>query len=307
MKNPALAALAAALVAGAGGAGSRLARADGPSEEAGFATVLSERAASIVTVKFVSKQGESGGWESNVDARGVVVDASGLVMLSNGHFPGKALNIKVIFEAETKEHDAVLVAKDKLLDLAFVQILALEGHATSPVDLTKGGAVEVGRPLLGITRSGRGFDYAPEVGRLYATGRIEKPRPMWSIAGDFSESGLPVYDSSGKPVGVLSDQQGSEGAAEEGEGAESATCLLPLDTVLKSIEAAKKRVPEAVEKASETKEASDGAAMDGAAMDGGEGAGMDGGAKPPEPSPAPPPPPPPDPKDPKSDGARRLP
>jgi len=116
---------------------------------------------------------------------------------------------------------------------------------------------------------------------------------MWGVSGDFGAAGLPAFDGAGRPVGVLADQESSEGAAEEGEGTTSRTFLIPLADLNRSLAAAKKRVPDAVAKAEAAKKAgadegaqpAPGAKIDGAAMD---GAGMDGAAMgEPAPTPAP--------------------
>ena len=248
---------------------------------------VEKKAPAIVSLKFVLKA-EGGGGESNGEAVGAMADPSGLVVLSNDHFTGSPRQLKVLFGNDPTEHEAVLVAKDTKLGLAWVQVLDLGDKPAAAVDLLKPADIKVGLALFGVSRSGRGFDYAPSVERLYVSAKIEKPRAMWGVAGEFGEAGLPVFDLAGNAVGVLSDQGGSDAVSEE-EPSASKTCLLPLDVVAKSLALAKKRVPEAVAKAKEAKEAKEPAGMDEGAMD---------GAKPPEkppPSPdAPKPPQPPD-------------
>jgi hypothetical protein len=208
---------------------------------------LQSKSPAIVTVKYVWK-GDN--WEANQEVRGVMVEGTGLVMLSGLAMAGDGAptDLKILFGSDAKEWSAVLVAKDTLLNLAYVQILDPEGKTFDAVDLAQGVEPKVGQSLFGVSRGGRGFDFAPAVRRLYVAGKIEKPRSMWDIGGDFTENGLPVFDLSGKPVGVLVTQEGSEGAD---EGRTSETFLLGLDAVRKSLAQAKKRVPDAVAKAKE--------------------------------------------------------
>ncbi len=272
------AALAAALAAVVLSPAVSRAAADAPT----FESLLQQKSQAVVAVKFVLKTSFSvmgqpaQDQESNREVRGVLVDPSGLVMLSNSDFeaPGGMVRLlrrqgaevkaspsdfKILFGNEAKEHAAVLVARDSTLGLAFVQVLSLEGAAPAAADLSKGAEPRVGQVLVGVTRKGRGFDCAPVIDRLFVSGVVEKPRRMWAVSGAFNGLGLPVYDlASGTPVGVLSAQSGAEGVDEDGDAASMFAALsggggssfvLPLDAVGKSIDAAKKRAPEAVSKA----------------------------------------------------------
>ncbi len=269
-------------------------------DEPDYAAILEQRSPAVVTLKYVlkiraSQGGQSGDQERNAEARGVVVDASGLVMLSNDALEGGAglfrqmfsrraggggggdvsvtpADIKVLFGADAKEHDAVLVARDTKLGLAFVKILEPEG-ALAAIDLTKGAECKVGQMLVGVTRKSRGFDSAAVFERAIVTGRVEKPRTMFALSGGVAQ-GLPLYDAKGLPVGVAARQQGVEGA-DEGAGpfsmGQSEVFLLPLDLVQRTLAQAKSRVDEAVKKAKESREKASGSgekpsepAMDGA-------------------------------------------
>ena len=267
----------------------RSARADEPQS---LEAQVEKKAPAIVSLRYVLKSEYGGeGSESNEEAVGAVADPSGLVLLSSDHFTGSPRQMKVLFGTDPTEHEAVLVAKDVPLGLAWVQVLDL-GEKTIPAfDLTKVAEIKVGLSLFGVSRSGRGFDYAPSVERLYVSAKIEKPRAMWGIAGEFGEAGLPVFDLAGTPVGVLSDQGGSDAVAEDGGMSTSRTCLLPLDAVARSMALAKKRVPDAVAKAKETKETKEPApAMDEPSMDGAKPDKPVEPVKPPAPPDAPKPP-----------------
>ena len=68
-----------------------------------------------------------------------------------------------------------------------------------------------------------------------------------SLLGDFMDRGLPVFDLAGAPVGVVIDQPAASGIESEGEDVE--VFILPIDVVAKSLDLARKRIPEAVAKA----------------------------------------------------------
>jgi hypothetical protein len=242
-----------------------------------YAALLEQKAPSVVSVKFVLKMrmnlgGQSQDNEDNGEIRGVVVDPSGLVMISNEALEGPVAQIrrmmarrggggahavtatptdlKVLFGNESKEHDAILVARDTNLGLAFVQVLDLEGRTPAAADLSKGVEPKVGQTLVTVTRRSRGFDCAPVVDRMLVTGRIEKPRPMWALSGG-AVPGMPAYDAQGRVAGVLAFQSGSAGVDEGGMFGEQGVFLLSLESAQRVLEQARKRVPEAVAKAKE--------------------------------------------------------
>ncbi len=230
------------------------ARADAPAPAVAppdYEAQLAAKAPAVVTLKYLAVFDASN--EYAATARGVVVDPSGLVLLANENFVDasvKVRDIKVIVGSDPKEWGAILVARDTALDLAWVQIVDLEGKTLPAIDLEKGRDPKIGENLFGVTRAGRGFDYAPAIKRCYVTSRIESPRLVWDFDGEFKESGLPVFDASGTPVAVIASQPSAEGADEDG-GSHDEVFLLPLATASKSLAAAKKRVPDALAKAKE--------------------------------------------------------
>lgn len=236
-------------------------------------------APAIVTVQMVLKiqisiGGQPMDQEQKGDRLGVLVDPSGLVMVGDvGHLvrrieeglpAGTSIrltptSLKISFASETKEYEAVLVARDMTLGLAFLQILDLDRPVPGSLDLSKGSEPRLGQSLWGVRRLPRAFDEAPELLRMRVRQVIEQPRKMWGIGGDFEDIGLPAFDAAGVPVGVVSYQVGAEGLDLQSlsgrGGADVRAFLLPMDAVRGSIERAKKLVAGVVEKAKAEKSA----------------------------------------------------
>jgi len=207
--------LAAALGAGLLGT-SGLRAADEVSQ---YAALLEQKAPAIVTVRAVIKtelniSGRGQNQESRDEIAGVVVDESGLVMISydsfrssedgDGSFQIKRTpqEIKVVFEREEKEYDADLVATDKKLSLAFLKVRDLEGRAVQVARFDEGAPAEVGQKVASVSRLQKGYDYAPQVRTAVISGKIKKPRKALILDGGVTE-GLPVYTMDGAMVGVL--------------------------------------------------------------------------------------------------------
>jgi hypothetical protein len=244
-----------------------------------YRDILEQKAPSIVTVKLVLKvkiafMGQSQDIEREVEVAGVIVDKSGLIMISGDAFDiGGALgqndqidmkvtplSMDVIFEDDDEEYEAILGAKDTNLNIAFVLIKDLKGKELKPVLFSDGAKVAVGQELIGVTRYTKGFDYAAHFGTLRVTGQVYQPRPLWAIDGGFSGLGLPVFTKDGQVAGVLATQEGSEGTAEGGGGQLGmlldmaggiSVFLLPVDTVNATILQAGKQAREALKKQEE--------------------------------------------------------
>lgn len=230
------------------------------------ADLIGKVAPAVVNVRYVLKWANG---EQPYHAIGTVIDPTGLLVLGNDYLGSgamKAVDLKVTFGGDPKEHDAVVVARDRVLNLAWVQVLGLEAPV-SAVDLAVGGDPALGQDLQSVWRTGRSFDHAPAAGRHYVVSRVEKPRPMWSLGGDTAAVGGPVFDAAARPVGVMATQSGSA-ADDDEEGGGGGSFLLPLDVVRKSLVEAKKRVAEAVEKAKVAPAAEAVPAMDAAPPEG---------------------------------------
>lgn len=228
-----------------------------------YEKILAEKADSIVSIKYVLKiqmsfQGQSQDRELNSEVRGVLLNADGLVMTANSQFSPHIRNpqiqfkatpadIRVLFGAEEKEYEARIVARDSNLDLAFLQILDLGDREVKPIDLQTEGSIGIGREVVGVSRLPRSYDNTAMIGRLFVLAKVERPRTMWAIAGEFNQIGLPVFDLEGRVAGFVSNQEGSEGV-EGGMAAMMGTntrpFVLPVPTVARAVKMAEERAKE---------------------------------------------------------------
>ncbi|MEK7867174.1 MAG: trypsin-like peptidase domain-containing protein [Planctomycetota bacterium] len=264
-------------------------------EGSGMPEVLAKVAPGIATVKVVTQTdvtmgGQSQSSESRTEVQGVVVDETGLVMISNATFDTSGMKdllsagggggadlkvtpteFKVVIEQEEKEYEAFLAATDTKLGLAFVQIVELGDRKLASVGFDGAAELAVGQRLLAVGRLKKGYDYAPYVVQAKVTGKIAKPRAAWLVDGDMAGAGLPVFTADGQVAGVIgdvqvtSDEEGGDGNSRllrrllgRMNRAEPAapSFLLPPGPVKASIEAAKKQAAElAIERATKKEEA----------------------------------------------------
>ncbi len=246
-----------------------------------FAKRVEEKAPTVVTVKFVIKVqfgGQGVEREQSGSMTGVIVDPSGVVMMPNWGRGGMRqmkitpVNLRVLFEGDEKEYDAVVGATDSKLGLAFVIVKDLAGKQIASVDLAATADAKVGDELLTVTRLEQGFDYAPYFGLARIVGQVTKPRPMWMLQG-FTAVAHPFYAADGKTAGIVIRQSGV--TEEEGFGSER-TFLLPAKAAATTVAQAVKASQEALAKSKEKereKEAEPAMAEE-PAMDG--AAGMEG-------------------------------
>lgn len=210
------------------------------------ADLLARIAPAVVNVRYVLRAGER---ERPGTTVATAVDPSGLLLADNtafGEGRTRAVDLKVTVAGESAEHDAVVVVRDSVLNVAWLQIVRREGSLPA-VDLGTGEDPVLGQDLRSVTREARGFDHAATVARHYVASRVEKPRLMWAVGGDALGAGRPVFDGKGALVGVSAAQSGvASGDDDDGGGGHF---VLPLALVRRSLESARKRVPEAIERA----------------------------------------------------------
>jgi len=233
--------------------------------------LLADKADTVVSIKFVVQikvlvQGQMRQEvERNQEVRGVLINDNGLVLTSNSNFgagrhpnpmvelqAGAPRDVKVLFGREEKEYEAQIVAKDTKIDLAFLQIMDLGDRKISSVSLATENDPRVGQELFTVGRLARGFDNTPMLGKLAVTAAIEKPRRMWAFSGATGGPGLPAYDLTGKPVGIMVTQEGSQGVG--GERAGNMWVIIPLKSIQAQLKQADERAAKALEEAADKKE-----------------------------------------------------
>jgi S1-C subfamily serine protease len=261
--------LAGGLVALLAGAPA-LVRAEEPPPRSEPEALVAAVAPAVVTLRFtlvisVTMGGQGGTHRMSADAHATVVDPSGLMLASDSAtagprstivgtlesmMPGMELKLdieelRIVLAEGEEELPGVLVVRDGRNDLAWIQAVDLGERRLPAVDLAPGRDPRVGEPLACVERLGRGFGYASVFSRARIASRAELPRPTWDVVSDSSEPGLLYFAGAGVPVAYYGLMPNAEGAADEAPSLR----LLPLDVVRKSLEAAKKRVPEALAKA----------------------------------------------------------
>ena len=195
-----------------------------------YRNILKEKAPSIVTVYLtltvsMDFMGRPTKREQNIEVQGVVLDSRGLIMISSTALDAgseqlpKGISMKtipsdfkVVFENDNKEHRAIMVSKDTELNMVYLIIEDLKGKKLQAMDFSNTATVEIGQELVGVSRYGKGFKYAPYFGLARITGSVVHPLSCWSVAGDFNKSGLPLFDKQGHLAGILALLKGSSGA-----------------------------------------------------------------------------------------------
>ena len=183
---------------------------------------------SIVIVHVVMKSSGPQGAErqTKADMPGVIVDKSGLVMISNimfsyarvsalmgagdgdgADFKTYPTEMKTLFDQDEKEYPTTLVATDTKLDLAFVKVEGLGDKKIVPIDFGGTSVGSVGQEVISISRLHKGFDYAPYFQTSRICGQVAKPKKAYYVEGGLEGLGLPVFSISGEAIGVLTTLQ----------------------------------------------------------------------------------------------------
>lgn len=214
----------------------------------------------LVTVKFVMKidggpMGEGGDGGRDVETTGLVMESSGLVLVSNAKMGGLAsrmgmsvnpTNIKVLVGDDTEGLRAKILARDSELDLCWIQMdddkaKAGGGKTFAAVDFAAGTSAALGDKIFVVERMGKFFDHALSVDEGRVGGATRKPRALLIPTG-FGGSqremlGSPMFNSDGKVVGFnivqIPDKEDMEGGESGGEG-NSGILLLPAAEVVKA-------------------------------------------------------------------------
>jgi hypothetical protein len=181
-----------------------------------YADLIKNHAGALVTVKFILKSEGAGDTESEIP--GLVIDGSGLVLVSSSEIGGippqfaammggrtpTPTDIKVLVGEDTQGVEAKLIARDSELDLAWIRVDKAPETPWTALDFAKGGEPALGDPILALFRSGKFFDRAPRVIRTTLSGETRKPRHLLFPSGMdlFQRQCTAIFDASGKVVGV---------------------------------------------------------------------------------------------------------
>ena len=199
-----------------------------PDESVALTSLVTKKLPAYVSVRVLLKTEFTGGGatrdaDSRTEMSGIIVDKSGLIMLSTSALnPNKFFNdlfggagdeggddvrsvpsdFKVVFNGEEKEYSAFLAATDSKLNLAFLQVEKLEGKPLTPVTFGSVNSLTVGQRVAAVSRLSKGFDYAPYFSTGRISGVIAKPRKAYLLDGLGAGIGVPIYDMNGEVLGI---------------------------------------------------------------------------------------------------------
>ncbi len=210
---------------------------------AAYEYLAATRVKHVVSIKFVLKMefGGFGDGENEQEVQGLMVDPTGLVLVSNTQFGGflgmmqqfsggsnlhasmKPEKIRVLVGEDTVGVEAKLIARDTELDLAWVRIDQPPAQPYDALDLSASVEARVGQLLFTVAHADRFFDRTPVVAELRIAGVARKPRPLLLPGGGGAGGGGmfggggggAVYTAEGRPVGVMVMQMPSR---EDGDG-----------------------------------------------------------------------------------------
>lgn len=201
-----------------------------------------------VTMSFGGEQGPSN--DQMTEALGTVIDPSGLTVLSEnalggggmmeamgGMFGGDEGGISVSSEVgevkmlmkDGKEVPARIVLRDKDLDLAFA-VPTEKGLTFTHVPLDGAKDPEVLDTVIALGRLGANLDRTPTVALGTVNAVVRKPRTFFVCdvgAGAILAAGGPVFDGSGKLVGIFLQRRGASGGGGGGI-ADIVSSMLPV-------------------------------------------------------------------------------
>lgn len=193
-----------------------------------FKSLVQQVVPSIVTVRAVVKidvksKEDSSSEEIKFSQRGAVISEDGIIMMSSALLTSESLkqllnldpedadkvdikispqSFKIIFERESQEYEAKLVATDSQLGLAFLKIENLQGRTLKPI-VFKDSPLEIGSELFCVTRMPKGYDFTPYLVKLVVVAEVDKPRRAYLTDRSTDELGLPVFNAEGVAVGVV--------------------------------------------------------------------------------------------------------
>lgn len=198
----------------------------GAVENIDVTTLIKERSAALVTVKYVLTV-NMGNLNNNRETESVsettctMISADGLLLCSNTRLGGfvsmmaklsprltqnmsaTPKDLEVIVGTSEQSYDAEITAVDTELDLVWVQVTEEGGTPFSFIELTDNSQAEIGDAVVSLRRTANQFGRTPVVGRNHIGGISKKPRAFYILESPtVQEAGLPVFAADGKLVGL---------------------------------------------------------------------------------------------------------
>ena len=175
---------------------------------------------SLVTLSLVVKL-SAGGYEdqSEMEAEGVLIDGSGLVVTTNNavdpmaaysdesrggaSLSSRVTSVKILLHNGT-EIPAKVVLRDKDLNLAFVRPLRKPSVRLSAVSFQKGMSAQIGDPLYIIGRLGKTGNRSLEVTSVRIVSVMDRPRRLY-VLDPFKGfyAGNVAFNEKGQVLGIL--------------------------------------------------------------------------------------------------------
>ncbi|MBC8103264.1 MAG: trypsin-like peptidase domain-containing protein [Cytophagales bacterium] len=215
--------VAVVVLLAAGLPGPRVARADATGD---MARSLLERnkGAAITCTVVIKVAGGPNGEESNgeLEVEGVVIDASGLIVVPNtsidptslfasiagegaiGNVTSKVVSVRILTTGSA-EIPAKVVLRDTDRNLAFLRPITAPATPLPFVDLKTAGKAQAGEAVFVLGRMGKTGNRGAEVGFTRVTGTIERPRLTY-VVQPLTGAGSPgnlVFNEQGQPLGLL--------------------------------------------------------------------------------------------------------
>jgi len=105
--------------------------------------------------------------------------------------------------ADGKELPAKIVLRDRDLDLAFVRAMEVPAQPLPAIDLATSAATDLLEDVFVLSRLNETANRAPAVALDSIGAIIQKPRLMYVPNTQSGDLGCPVFDTSGRVIGIL--------------------------------------------------------------------------------------------------------
>lgn len=194
------------------------ARADAPAQM--IRALTARHGGAVVTLSLVVKL-SSGGYEdqSEMEAVGTLLDASGLVVTTNSAvdpmaayaddsdgataMTSRVVGVKIL-TAAGMELPAKVVLRDKDLNLAFVRPLKKPAIKLTGVNFAAATRAQIGDPVFLLGRQGKTGSRSLEARCERVVSVLEKPRRFYVLQGaNAASEGNVAFNESGQPLGLL--------------------------------------------------------------------------------------------------------